>query len=172
VVVLVVLAAAACGSSGGAGGSSSSPTAPTPAAPGTFRIAVSGAETGDFVNTAPTGCDTTSGLSLKMQGTLNGAPAVLSFSFSTPPGEYPITQSGITVDFNRSDARRDYRNQTTDSGTGTVGYKADGTGDIDVTLPEIDYSTADLVPGKPPVVLKGNWACPPGTTMSPAPAAS
>jgi hypothetical protein len=158
-------------SSGGSG--SSTPVAQvednSPLAPGDYRVALSGALSGNLDKDFAAKCDTDGEYRLTLTGKVNGVATVIELSNLDykQPGQVVLKDSGVTADVGQSDTRKDWRNQSYDSGDGTVTYNPDGkTGSFDLTLPEISYDTAAVLPNQPPLMIRGRWSC--GTEASPS----
>lgn len=167
----VAALATACGGAGAATTPSSSPVAAIdtsrPLAPGEFQVVASGPLSGELVPIGTAECDLDGGYGVELAGTVAGAPVEidLSYVFYKAPGTFPVRGTDITIDVNHRDQRRDWRNQGTDSGDGTVTYAPDGTtGSFTATLPEISYETAAVLPDRPPLTVEGRWSCDPNAS--------
>ena len=129
---------------------------------GGYRVAVTGALTGNLEKDVAAKCDPDGEYRLTLTGKLNGTTTVVELSTLgyKQPGQVALKDSGITADVGQSDTKKDWRNQSSGSGDGTVSYNPDGkTGSFDITLPEISYETAAPLPDQPPLMLKGRWSC-------------
>lgn len=174
---LVAVTATMTGCSGGSGADSgvaqSTPVAQaedtSPLAPGGYRVTLSGALSGTLEPRSAAECDTDGGYDVTLFGTVNGVETQIEIPNLNyeQPGVVALRGSAITANVAQSSVQKNWRNQSYDSGEGNVTYDPDGrTGSFDLTLPEISYTTAAILPGQPPLTIKGRWSCEPSESPS------
>ena len=178
-LALAVATAGLAGCSGGSGDQAAAAPQLTPIAvaqqdttplnPSDYRVAFEGALSGNVEKTFPAKCETDGEYDLTLTGKLNGSSTVVeisNLSYKTP-GQVQLRDSGITADIAQSDVRKDWRNQGSQDGDGSVTYNQDGrTGSFDITVPEISYDTAAVLPNNSKLHLVGRWSCGTGGSES------
>lgn len=143
-------------------------TSPLPI--GDYRVAFDGAFSGNLEKSFDAKCviDEDS-YRLTLTGKVNGTDTVVEISNLgfEQPGQLNLRgNTDITADIAQSSAKKDWRNQGYQDGDGTVTYNPDRTGAFDITVPEISYETAGILPNQPKLHLVGRWSCRPDDSSS------
>lgn len=136
----------------------------TPLPTGQYRVALEGPVSGILDPGATVTCEHASygGYDLTLSARLAGVQTDLDFDNVTyaGPGHVELRGSSITANVAQSDVFKDWRNQSIDSGSGGITYNPDGrSGSFDITLPEIEWETAAIMPGGSQLHVVGRWSC-------------